>query len=285
MNLTFSRIIELLIEKIEGWIVNVTTLLPNLVVAILIVILFWYLAQATKSLINNLLNRVINNPPVTRLVAGLMQIIVATAGMFISLGILHLDKTVTSLLAGAGVIGLAIGFAFQEIASNFISGIFITLKKPFKIGDIVKVNDHEGMISDINLRVTTINTYDGLEVIVPNKDMFTLSVINFTSTPERRVDVNVGVSYSEDLEDVRRVVLESIKNIPGLSPNKAPEVFFTEFADSSVNFSARIWVNKSDPTTFNVAKNQMIINIYSAFKKEGITIPFPMRTIEIINKN
>ena len=119
------------------------------------------------------------------------------------LSILQLDKAVTSILAGAGIIGLALAFAFQDIAANFISGIFISFRKPIKLGDVVKINDYMGKVEQINLRDTIILTFQGQMVIIPNKDVFQSPIENYSLLGRRRLDLVVGVSYGDDLEKVK----------------------------------------------------------------------------------
>lgn len=280
MNISFSKIIEILSGKVENWFIHFTANLPNILVAFLTVILFWMLAKVVRRVIAQLLLSVTHNRPVANLMAGITNTCIIIAGVFIALGILKLDKTVSSLLAGAGVVGLAIGFAFQEIASNFIAGILIAFRKPFRIGDIVKVNDHEGRIFDIDLRITRLSTFDGLQVIIPNKDMFTNTVINLTATPERRVDIEVGVSYGENLRAVREITLKALESVSGRDQTREPEVFFSSFADSSINFKARVWITHSDPISYLTSLNDMIILTKEAFDQHQITIPFPIRTLD-----
>lgn len=150
------------------------------------------------------------NKAVINLLRTITFVLVLAVGLFVSLGVLQLEKTVTSILAGAGVIGLALGFAFQEIASNFVSGIFIAFQGPYQIGDIVKIDSFFGEVSKISLRTTSILTFEGLEVLIPNKDMFTKPFINYTKSPDRRLDLSVSVSYGDDLDLVERVIKKAL---------------------------------------------------------------------------
>lgn len=280
MEFSLTNALDLLTKKFNGWLLAFTTNLPNFIIAVLVVIGFWILSRVLRKVSEDLLHRLTNNGPVARLLAGIINTLIIITGIFIALGILNLDKTVTSLLAGAGVVGLAIGFAFQEIASNFIAGILIAFRRPFKVGDIVSVNDHEGKISDIDLRTTRLSTYDGLEVIIPNKDMFTNTVTNFTATPERRVELEVGVSYGEDLRKVRELVLGALRSMEVRISSREPEVFFVAFADSSINFRARVWIEHSDPISYLSCQNEMVIRIKEAFDENDVVIPFPIRTLD-----
>lgn len=275
-----TNVIAILSGKLESWTQGFVAILPNLVVATLVMFAFIFIARLAKDLAGRLLHRTSESPTVTRLILSILKSLILLFGAFTALGILNLDKTVASLLTGAGVIGLAIGFAFQEIAANFFAGILIAFRKPYKEGDIVKVSDYIGNVRTITLRTTNIMTFNGDEVLVPNKDMFTKAVVNFTSTPERRVEVNVRVSYGEDLERVVAVAERALRAIPGRLDHLPVEVVFTSFDESAINFQARFWINYSANNVYVRAVHHAIIAIKKAFDQHGISIPFPIRTLD-----
>jgi small conductance mechanosensitive channel len=203
-------------------------------------------------------------------------------GIMLSLSALELTKTVSSILAGLGIMGLALGFAFQDTAANFMSGVFITFNQPYKIGDVIQTKDgHEGKVIDVNLRVTKIRTYNGPIVHVPNRMLFQEYFINYTEEGKRRVQIECGVSYGEDLENVQKIALEAMQDLPSRLKSEDPSIFWTEFGDSSINFILNIWVKFStSEINFIPARNEAILSLKKAFDKEGITIPFPIRTVD-----
>lgn len=274
-----KSIFSLLEERLVSWYEIVIKSIPNIIASIFIILIFIFLAKIARKVFSKVLPRISKNEAVTSLLDTIIYFIIILIGFFVSLEILHLDKTVTSLLAGAGVLGLALGFAFQEIASNFVSGIFIAFREPYKLGDIVQLDQHFGKITNINLRTTSITTFQGLEIIIPNKHMFTKPFTNFTTTPKRRIDIEVGVSYEDDLEKVEKVTKEALLNINEIIKDEEPEVFFKEFADSSINLVARIWIHYPENQAFLKARHKAIINIKKHYDKNGISIPFPIRTI------
>ena len=275
-----SETITLLNEKLITWYESLIKVIPNMVMATLVMVLFIALAKISKKIIAKALNRTRYNQAIKDLALSISYLAIITFGCFISLEILNLEKTVTSLLAGAGVIGLALGFAFQEIASNFVSGIFIAFRKPYQIGDIVKINDHQGEITKIQMRTTSLTTFDGLEVIIPNKTMFTETFINYTTTPKRRVDLSVGVSYGDDLEKVEEITINALQDVPNRINNKDVEFYYEEFDSSSINFVARVWIHYPGNQSFLMARHEMVKRIKKAFDKSNITIPFPIRTMD-----
>jgi small conductance mechanosensitive channel len=271
---------EILSNKLTAWLSGAIAVFPNLIVASFVMLAFWLAARVLSNLAERVLRHTSDSNAVTNLIVTSTRVLVLFFGLFTTLGILNLDKTVASLLAGAGVIGLAVGFAFQEIAANFFSGILIAFRKPYRDGDIVQIDEFIGVVSELTLRTTNIRTFSGLEVLVPNKDMFTKPVTNFTKTPDRRVDLDIGVSYGDDLRKVEQVAREAVEKIEGRLPGRPTEFFYRQFGDSSINFQLRFWIGFRHQTDYLMAVHRAIIAIKDAFDQNKITIPFPIRTLE-----
>ena len=280
MNFDLQKPVTLVSDKLETWINGLISMLPNLLGAILVLFAFYLLARLLRKGTEKLFSRFSANQAVIGLISTTIYIIILAAGLFVALGILELDKTVTSLLAGVGIVGLALGFAFQDIASNFISGIFIAFRQPFKVGDIIENEDYLGTVQEINLRTTTITTFQGLEVLIPNKQLFQNVVINYTNTEDRRVDLPVGVSYGDDLAKVKDITLEAVKHLDSIDQSKEVTLFFNEFGSSSINFSVRFWAKSPRQPDFLLAQSDAIMAIQDAYNKNDITIPFPIRTLD-----
>lgn len=280
MDFDITNAAQLIMTKIESWIEAFIKILPNMIMATLVMMAFMLIARLCKNIADRVLPRISTNQAVNSLIKNIVYLFVLTLGLFTALGILNLEKTVTSLLAGAGVLGLALGFAFQEIAANFISGIFIAFRKPYSVGDIVEINGYFGTVDTINMRVTNIKTFQGIMAIIPNKTMFTEALYNYTSTPERRMDLSVGVSYGEDLREVKKVVFECLKETSGRDKTRNIEIFFKEFGDSSINFDVRIWHQFHHQKDFLNVRDDAIVRLKEAFDKNDITIPFPIRTLD-----
>ena len=278
MNL--ETVFSLLTDKLNDWLKIAIKTLPNFLVAVVILLFFYFLAKFLRNTAKKVVARIGATQSVQGLISSVVHIAVILIGLFIALGILKLDKTVTSLLAGAGVLGLALGFAFQDIASNFVSGVFIAFRKPYKIGDIVEAGDFLGNVTSIDLRTTTIETFQGLEVLVPNKMLFTDPITNYTNNPQRRIDVAVGVSYGDDLDKVERLLKEKLNDLPNRIADKEIDVFFTEFGDSSINLEARVWVEYPNHRNFLITRSAAIKKIKSVFDENDIMIPFPIRTLD-----
>ncbi len=266
--------------KIEEWITGFIAMLPNLVVAIFILIIFYVIGKMARKAVSKLLAQVTTNKTITNLLETIISIAVIGIGVFIALSVLQLDSAVTSLLAGAGIIGLALGFAFQDIASNFISGVILSIRHPFGIGDIIQTNDFYGTVEKLNLRNTIMKTTTGQIVYIPNKAVFENPLENFTTTGLRRVDLSCGVSYGDDLEKARNVALIAVDKVENVLSDKGIEFYYDEFGDSSINFKIRFWVKFSINPDFWQARNDAIIAITKAFDENDIMIPFPIRTLD-----
>ena len=201
-------------------------------------------------------------------------------GLFVALGVLGLDKTVTSLLAGVGIVGLALGFAFQDIAANFMSGLILSFRHPFRVGHLVQTQGFMGVVADISLRTTVLRQLTGEHVRIPNKDVLGNPLINFSAAGERRVDLEVGVSYGEDLERVREVALRAVESVAPRRQERPVELFYEGFGDSSIDFVVRFWIDFARQPDYLAARSAAVIAIKQAFDREGITIPFPIRTLD-----
>ena len=271
---------DLFVEKLYGWGEAAIRNLPNLIVAAIIVVLFVFAAKLIRGLIDRVVQRTPVPAPVRHLIGSIVSILIIGAGLFVALGVLGLDRTVASLLAGVGIIGLALGFAFQDIASNFMAGVVISFRRPYQIGEIVETNDHTGVVKDINLRSTIIRKFTGETVRIPNKAILESPLVNLSETGERRVDISCGVAYGDDLEKAASVVRETLDRIEQRKQDRPAEVFFTEFGDSSINFTARFWVEFGKQTDFLKARSDAVIAIKRSLDEAGITIPFPIRTLD-----
>jgi Small-conductance mechanosensitive channel len=187
---------------------------------------------------------------------------------------------VTSLLAGAGIVGLALGFAFQDIAANFMAGIYLSVRRPFRRGHIVETQDYFGTVHEVNLRWTEIYSQQGQLVLIPNKHVFENPIMNYSALGRRRVDLKVGVSYGEDLARVKEVAVQAIEGVSTRLPERPVDLYFEEFGESSIDLVVRFWVNFSKQPDYLEARSEAIQRLKTAFDQAGIVIPYPVRTLD-----
>ncbi len=270
----------LVTSKLERWMELVIAKLPNFVVALLVVGIAWVIARVVRDTLRNGLHRTRLTAPVVSLITTMIGVMVISTGFVVSLGVLGLDKAVTSLLTGVGILGLALGFAFQEIGANFMAGVILSVKQSFAIGHVIRSNDHTGTVREITLQSTSIQQFSGEMVWLPNRHVIGNPLVNFSTAGERRVDLDVGVSYGDDLEKARRVATAAVEALPDRRDDRPVTLFFTGFGDSSINFTIRFWVDFTRQPDYLGACSEAIIAIKKAFDQEGISIPFPIRTLD-----
>jgi small conductance mechanosensitive channel len=271
---------EKLVTRLQIGLQAFVVLLPNMVLAISVVVIGVLISRWALHVVERVLTRLTGNETISKLLGALSRVAAIAIAVLWALDLLHLDKAVTSVLAGVGVLGLALGFAFQDIAANFMSGFIMALYRPFNVGDLVEVADHKCKVQRIELRSTEVETLDGLSIVVPNKVIFQNSIINYTRTRTRRMDLVLGAGYHDDMEKVRSTVLAAVQNIPHRDSTREPELFFQEFADCAINFQVRVWLTESTQPAWLAARSEAMIAIKKAFDREDITIPFPIRSLD-----
>jgi len=271
---------DIILEKLEEWARTIIAMLPNFVLAIIIVVIGIFLARIARNLFYKGLRRITKHESLLSLITTTIHISVILVACFIALGVLDLTRTVTTLLAGAGIIGLALGFAFQDIMANFMSGVIMAIRHPFEVGDLIETGDSKGVVQRLNLRSTVIRSLQGQIHIVPNKEVFENTIINYNSHGKRRIDLECGISYGDDLPKVKEVTLKAIKTVPTILENEDISLYFTEFGDSSINFVVRFWVKFKRQPDYLQAKSEAIIAIKQHFDDNDIMIPFPIRTLD-----
>ncbi|WP_282164547.1 mechanosensitive ion channel family protein [Cellulophaga baltica] len=268
-------------SRLESWLNNIIINLPNIIIAIIVFTIVIFLSKYISRLTLKLLSKSSLQKSMKNVIAKLISVLVILAGLFLVLGILDLSKTLNTILAGAGVAGLAVGLALQGALSNTFSGIVLSYIKQIKFGDWIESNDFEGEVVDIDLRAVTIRQPDNNLVYLPNKLVLENPIKNFSSTAQSRVILTCGVGYSSDLEFVRDLVKETISSNFDPVENKDDVIFlYSEFGDSSINFETRFWIDSTSALEVAKAKTEAMIYIKKAFEENNINIPFPIRTLD-----
>lgn len=187
-------------------------------------------------------------------------------------------------MAGAGIVGLAIGFAFQDITENLIAGIAMGIRKPFKIDDVIKSDGVFGKVKTINLRNTLVETFFGQLEIIPNKILFRNIVSNFSVNHVRRIEIPVGISYADDIKQAATVIEDKINGFDFVIRKQETAVFAQGFGDSSIQLLVWFWIDYPGETGFMLARHNGVIGIKEALDEADILIPFPIRTLDFVAK-
>lgn len=271
--------VRLIVTKVDGWVEQFVLLLPNLFFAVLILIVGYLCARLTRKALKKGFRKLTKSLALRKLLANIGFIAVFGFAFFIALDVLNLDKAVVSLLAGLGIVGVALGFAFQDIAANFISGIIMAIRRPFELHDVIESNGYFGEVTLISLRSTRLKVPEGQEIVLPNRQVLESPIVNY-SRGSRRVDLVVGVSYGEDLAHVLRVTEQALKPLRQRLRKRPLEIFYKQFNESSIDFVARFWIEEVTQAAYLKATSDAVIAVKQAFDKEGITIPWPIRTLD-----
>jgi small-conductance mechanosensitive channel len=279
-NIELEKFYQLINEKLQFWLESGIKHLPNFVVAIAITILFAIVSRFVSTAARKVLTRTLESQQIANLLAAIIKMLVLVTGVFIALEFLGLTGTVTSLLAGAGIIGLALGFAFQDMAENLIAGIAMGIRKPFQINDVVKADNVFGTVKTINLRNTLVETFFGQLEVIPNKILFRNVLTNYSSLGKRRVEVPVGISYADDPQVAADTIVETINKCDFVINKEETAVFAESFADSSINLLVWFWIDYPGEVGFMQARHVAVVEIKKALEKADILIPFPIRTLD-----
>ena len=267
-------------DKLEGWLDAFILKLPNLAVAILVIVSFYFIARALKKISYKVIFKKMHQESIKQILSKLIYSIVLLIGFFIALGVLQLDKVLTSVLAGAGVMGLVIGFALQGTLSNTVSGFMLSFQPKVRIGDYIETQGLSGYVEQISLRNVTLRQPDNDYVIIPNKNLVENPFTNYSWTKRSRITVSSRVDYSADLDMVENLIMKIINENFDQHQNEGAEFFYTEFGKSSINFVIRFWIESQQPKPILEAKHKAIKLIKKNLDEVGIKIPFPIRTID-----
>tara|TARA_R110002124_G_scaffold233406_1_gene398749 strand:- start:124618 stop:125577 length:960 start_codon:yes stop_codon:yes gene_type:complete len=218
------------------------------------------------------------------LILKIVQIFTYFIAALLALDIVGIDLTTLTVFSGA--MGIGLGFGLQKIASNFISGLILMFERSIEIDDLIELSDGTfGFIRKASARFTLIETLDGKEILVPNEDLITSRVTNWTYSNKRgRIEIPIGVSYGTDIELAQKLILESAAAHPKSMKDPEPRVYLRNFGDSSVDFILHFWVADICEGRW-LPQSEVMFTIWRVFKENKIEIPFPQRDVHIHNKS
>jgi small conductance mechanosensitive channel len=269
----------LVANKIVSWMETAVKMLPNMVVAILCLILFWLLSIVVGRLVHRMVSRLSIYRHVANLMDRLSRMVVIAIGILLALNALNLDRALASMLAGIGIVGLGLSLAAKDTGGDYVAGFLIHFTHPYRIGHLIQVGPFLGHVASLELRATRIHTQQGQSVIIPNRKIMENELTNYTVSGERRVDLRCGVSYEADLQEVEELAIRAVESVKTRNPERDVELFYEEFGESSVFFTIRFWTDP-DQKTYLTARSEAIKAIKLAFEEHDITMPYPTRTLD-----
>ncbi|OQW32307.1 MAG: hypothetical protein A4E19_19975 [Nitrospira sp. SG-bin1] len=252
--------------------------LPFILIGLLVLAMFYVAARMVKSMVRAGGRRTQLNPALADLLGRLVSVVIVVLGIFVAAVIVFPTFRPGDLMAGLGITSIAAGFAFKDILQNFLAGILLLWRQPFRIGDQIRTGEFEGTVQDINTRSTKIQTYDGELVTVPNMEVYSRSILVRTAYEKRRSHFTVGIGYSDSIEEAREVIAKVLRDTDGVLPDPSPWIHVTELAPSSVNLTVYFWTDAHQTAVLKTG-NMVATGIKLALDRAGIDIPYPHEVV------
>lgn len=275
--LTYQSITATANDLIAGFVERI----PYFVAAIIVLIIFWLLSIVFKKIVHKMLGMRRRHQNLVKVFQRVGGALILFIGFMIAMVIAMPGFTPAKLIGALGIGSVAIGFAFKDIFQNLLSGILLLLSEPFRIGDQIVSGDYEGTVEDIKIRATTIRTYDGRQVVIPNSDLYTSALTVNTAYKQRRLQVAVGIGYEDDIEAAKTEILSALDNADSVSTKAKPSVIATGFGDSTIDLMVRWFIEDGTQANKVASIHQVIVEIKTALDKAGVNIPFPIRTLDL----
>ncbi len=275
-----------LLANIIGYYEAFIAFLPKLVIGLVVFLLLLWIGGRSKRLFQSRLGDRIDDELLTSFLAQIVRYVWVIIGFLLFLKIIGWGGAATSILATAGVSAFIIGFAFKDIGENFLAGIVMAFKRPFKLGDVIETNGIVGTINAMSIRETLVKTFDGKDVHIPNGLILKNPLQNYTIDGFLRFDFNLRLDYHTDFQKAGSIVMEQIKQTPGiLQENKLPVITISGLDANVVNMTVYFWINTFDPNTsvFTI-KRELIANILKALSDEGIYLPHNIVEMKQLNE-
>ncbi|MDX5337470.1 MAG: mechanosensitive ion channel family protein [Cyclobacteriaceae bacterium] len=248
-----------------------------------ILLAFYFLANFLQRLLKTKLLIRMDDPLLANFLSVIFRLLVFLVGMMVVFRVVGLTGVVSGLLAGAGITAFVIGFALKDIGENFLAGILLAFKRPFRVGDLVDIQGIRGRVLTLNLRDTQIKTPDGKDVFIPNAQIIKNPLVNFTIDGYLRYDFIVGLDYGSDYQKAMQVILEAIVQVDGvLKEEKEPKVWVLELGESTLNIQVTFWVDTFDQRVSDLkVKSDAILKVLTTLEKSGFNLP--SKIIELKN--
>lgn len=278
-----SKLSETVNSSLQDLLSTAIKTLPGLLTAILIVCLTRYVAEFVEQIADRTGKRAFKSPSLQILLLKTTKVGVWTVGVLLACLFAFPSLRLGDLIATLGIGTVAIGFAFQDIAKNFLAGIILLVEEPFRIGDEVIIDDYQGNVEHISIRTTQIRTYEGEKILLPNATVFTNAVRVRTAYISRRTDLAIAVDYNTSLSKAAEILEQAIASVPGVLSDPAPEVDLVSFGDSSINLIVRYWTSPQQRQA-RQTKTKAILAIKLAFDAAHISLPYPIRTLYFYNQ-
>lgn len=254
---------------------------PYFLVALVVFLLFWAVSAVFKKVVHKLLGQRSRHANLVKVFQRVGGALILFIGFMIAMVIAIPGFTPAKLIGALGIGSVAIGFAFKDIFQNLLSGILLLLSEPFRIGDQIVSGEYEGTVEDIKIRATTLKTFDGRQVVIPNSQLYTSALTVNTAYKQRRLQVAVGIGYKDDIEAAKDVILQALDRAKTVSRRAEPSVIATGFGDSTMDLTVRWFIDDGTQANKVASIHEVIVEIKKGLDGAGVNIPFPIRTLDL----
>ena len=279
-----NQVIDTVIDSLKDLLGSTVKILPGVITALVIIMLTRYAAQFTQKIAREIGLKTLDSKSLRLLLSKTANIGTWIFGVVLACIVAFPGLRLGDIVATLGLGSVAVGFAFQDIFKNFLSGILILIQRPFRIDDQIIIGEYEGTVEQIDIRTTKLRTYGGERVLMPNSEVFTSPIRVRTAYEQRRTDLAVGVDYNTSLPEAKNILQTTIERVDGVLDAKTPEIDLVAFGDSSIDFIVRYWTIPRQPEVRQV-QTQAILAIKKALDDANIGIPYPIRTLYFYNQD
>ena len=278
-------------DSLEGWEIawyklqamgeGLVAATPNIIAGVIVFTLFWLAAKLVRWSVQKWTERYQGRRNVALVMGRLTQGVIFVLGLLVAAVIIFPTFTPASLIQFMGIGSVAIGFAFRDVLQNYLAGLLLLLTQPFRIGDQIIFKNYEGTVEDIQTRATFVRTYDGRRVVIPNAELFINSVLVNTAFENRRLEYDIAVHPGEDIERVKRIMLDELRHCDMVVPDPRPDVMTYELAAYTVNIRVRWWIEPPQRRDQLHARDQVLSRLKARLDAEGVDMPPPIQRVEV----
>ena len=265
-------------NELNGLATRTVQQLPLLLMGLLVFLIFIFLSRPLAKIIMRPIRLVAESELIRIVIARVITIFIMLIGFYFFLRIAGLTQFAVAVISGTGVIGLILGFAFRDIAENFISSLLISAQRPFALGDVIEVEGHKGIVRKVTARGTTLIDFDGNHIQIPNATIYKNILQNFTANPNTRGNFVVGIGYDVEIAQAKQLALRILEEHPGVLDDPAPQVLVEQLASSTVNLKLFFWVD-TKRNAVNKVSSVLMSRVMKAFSRGGISMPDDAREI------
>ncbi len=276
--------IQMVIDDLVQFSQVVVDKLPSIFIGLVVFVTFFWLSKPIANLITKPLTKTTSNRLIQLVIRRTMSLLFVLLGLYILLRLVGLTQFAVALLSGTGVLGLIVGFAFKDIAENFLSSLLLSIQRPFKLGDIIEVAGYLGVVKKMTSRATTLVDFNGDHIQLPNATIYKNAIRNLTANPNIRASFDIGIGYDTDFDYAQSLVENIMKQHPAILEEPTPQVLVNSLGSSTCNLRLYFWINSEINSQLKIS-SVLMKKVVEVFLKENITMPDDARERIILSQS